>query len=482
MKKEDFEIVIGLEVHVQLNTNTKIFCGDEVRFGDDPNIHTSTISLAHPGTLPRINHQAIDKGIRIALAIGAEVNKENRFDRKHYFYPDLPKAYQITQDRLPICIGGKLKIYPNQDDGRVIRFHHVHMEEDAGKSIHDIDPKNSMIDLNRAGTPLLEMVTEPDFRSAQEVHDFMSRLQHLVKYIGISDANMEEGSMRCDVNISVRQKGETILNNRCEVKNVNSKKFAKQAVEFESNRQMEMMMRGETVAQETLQFDPESGRTSSIRDKEDAHDYRYFPDPDLPPIYISQSQIDDIKASMPIHPNVRFDQYTKDYGMTANNAETVLEERSTAEYFDAFLLKYNKPKQVSNFLINKVLPYINEKQIDIQAFPISQEHCIEFVSLIDSNTVVHSTAYQTLFPALLQNPTKSPKHLAEELNLIQSNNEDAVTEIVQNILNANPDELQKYRAGKKALLGFFMGQAMRAGKGKVDPKVLQVKLKDMLDQ
>jgi len=475
----DYEIVIGLEVHVQLNTKSKIFCADENTFGQQPNRHTSAISLAHPGTLPRVNSAAIDKGIVLALAIGSSIHKENRFDRKHYFYPDLPKAYQITQDRLPICVGGSIDIYEG-DHPRKIRFHHVHMEEDAGKSVHDIDPKNTLVDLNRAGVPLLEIVTEPDMRSAQEVHDFMAKLQHLVRYIGISDANMEEGSMRCDCNVSVRKKGETILNNRCEVKNINSKKFAQQAVTYEAQRQIKLMEAGESIAQQTLTFDPETGRTSPIRDKEDAHDYRYFPDPDLPPIFISDEKINSLQKSMPVLPSIKKKEYLAK-GINEENTGVLTQELSTVEFTDSLLDSSISPKAIGNYVINKVLPTAKENGIeDLSKFPISSEKSIEFLSLIQDGKIIHSTAYQTLFPALLKQPEKSPSLLCEELNLFQSGDTDLIDAAISDIISSHPEEVKKYKGGKKGLIGFFVGKGMKATKGQSNPKVLQEKFKEAL--
>lgn len=470
----EYEIVIGLEVHVQLNTKSKVFCADENTFGQQANTHTSAISLAHPGTLPRVNTAAIDKGIILALALGARINQENRFDRKHYFYPDLPKAYQITQDRLPICVGGDIDLYDG-DARRTIRFHHTHIEEDAGKSIHDIDPTNTLIDLNRAGTPLLEIVTEPDLRSAQEVHDFMAKLQHLVRYIGISDANMEEGSMRCDCNVSVRKKGETILNNRCEVKNINSKKFAQQAVTYEAQRQIKLMEEGKTIAQQTLSFDPESGQTSPIRKKEDAHDYRYFPDPDLPPIFISDDQITALQQLMPTLPSLKKKEYI-DKGIKAETADVLIQERAYVDFTDTMLAAQPEAKAVSNYIVNKVLPTIREEYDgDIKQFPIPQESSVEFLSLIKNDKIIHSTAYQALFPALLKHPDKTPTALCEELNLFQSDDGDVVDLAVAEIIAAHPEEVKKFKSGKKGLISFFVGQGMKATKGQSNPKMLQEK-------
>jgi len=475
----EYEIVIGLEVHVQLNTSSKIFCSDANSFGDFPNRHTSVISLAHPGTLPRVNKKVIHKGIQLALALGAKINQENRFDRKHYFYPDLPKAYQITQDRLPICVGGKLDLYSGEDL-RTIQFHHTHMEEDAGKSVHDIDPLNSLIDLNRAGTPLLEIVTEPDLRSPQEVHDFIATLQHLVRYIGISDANMEEGSLRADCNVSVRKKGETILNNRCEIKNVNSKRFAKEAVTYEAKRQIDLMERGDTVDQQTLTFDPETGKTSSIRDKEDAHDYRYFPDPDLPPVFISDEEIAELEKQMPILPAQQRQIY-EDKGINQEHINVILQEREFVQYFDQLIDAQIPSKSAANHFVNTILPEVKENYEDsLSLFPLSIAQQAEFLLLIESDKIVRSTAIQQLLPALLKTPTKTATQLCDELNLFQSNDGDLIDTVIQQIIQDNPDEVAKYKKGKKGLIGFFVGQAMKMTKGQSNPKVLQEKIREVL--
>jgi len=472
LNQKEYEIIIGLEVHVQLNTKTKIFCGDQNTFGKLPNRHTSSISLAHPGTLPRVNKEAIRKGIALALSLGAEINRENRFDRKHYFYPDLPKAYQITQDKLPICVGGSIDI-PTNDGSRTIRFHHTHMEEDAGKSIHDLDPSNSMIDLNRAGTPLLEIVTEPDMRTAQEVHDFIATLQQLVRYIGISDANMEEGSMRCDCNVSVRLKGDTQLNNRCEVKNINSKKFAMQAVAYEAQRQIKLMEKGEYIDQQTLHFDSETGKTSSTRDKEDAHDYRYFPDPDLPPIFITDDEIAEIKELMPVLPQAQKKLFISQ-GIKSEHAELLIQERGTVSFTNELLKSSHDTKAAVNFIINKVLPSVKDDyQDDISSYPLSVTQCATFLNLIHSGKIIHSTAYQSLYPALMSSPHADPVELCESMGLSQSHDSNLLDSLIQAVINENPNEVKKYKKGKKGLIGFFVGKVMKESRGTADPKLIQ---------
>jgi aspartyl-tRNA(Asn)/glutamyl-tRNA(Gln) amidotransferase subunit B len=300
---DQYEMVIGLEAHVQLSTHSKAFCADDARFGGPPNTHISAISLAHPGTLPRLNRAQLTGAVRLGLALGCTINRTSTFDRKHYFYADLPKGYQITQDRQPICLGGNL--------GN-IRIHHIHMEEDAGKSMHDQLPDASLIDLNRAGVPLLEIVTEPDFRSAEEVDMFMNQLRRLVRYLDISDGNMEQGSLRCDINVSVRRKGVTTLGTRCEIKNVNSMRFARRAIQYEVKRQIDLLEAGGEIQQNTLHFDPDTGVTTPMRSKEDAHDYRYFPEPDLPPVVVSESWLSEIQSQMPVLPEAIIRQFRDD--------------------------------------------------------------------------------------------------------------------------------------------------------------------------
>ncbi len=470
-KYEQYETIIGLEVHVQLSTRSKAFCADAVAFGSAPNTHISAISLAHPGTLPRMNRQQVDFALRLGLALGSKINERNTFDRKNYFYADLPKGYQITQDKHPICIGGGL----DTEGGRV-RLHHIHMEEDAGKSIHDQDPSVSFIDLNRAGTPLLEIVTEPDFRSGEQVESFMLAMRHLVRWLGISDGNMEEGSMRCDVNISVRKKGETGYNTRCEVKNVNSMKFARRAIEFESRRQIDILENGGSIQQNTLNFDPATGVTTPLRSKENAHDYRYFPDPDLPPVVLSADFLEKIKEKMPTLPSVVRQKMTQTYGISMADAVILTEEKDVADFALQFLAQTTPPqyKMASNLLVQKILPFLTESKTEITDFPLTINQLQEFLTLIESGKISNSVAYQALFPQLLQNAQNaadvSPTALAEKLNLFQSNDTDFLAAIIEEVLTQNPDKVSEYKKGKKGLIGFFVGEVMKRSKGKAEPK------------
>jgi len=464
-----YETVIGLEVHVQLATKSKAFCGDDSRFGSAPNTHISAISLAHPGTLPRLNERQVEYAIRLGLALGCNINQHNIFDRKSYFYADLPKGYQITQDQKPFCSGGSLAIKGKEFD-KTIRLHHIHMEEDAGKSIHDSDPKYTLIDLNRAGVPLLEIVTEPDFRSAEEVATFMTKMRQLVRYLGVSDGNMEEGSLRCDVNISLRKKGTEPYGERCEVKNLNSMRFARQAIAYEVKRQTKILNNGGTIKRNTLNFDATTGTTSPLREKEDAHDYRYFPDPDLPPLQLSKEYVDNIKNNLPALPEEVKEQLITTYALSNYNADLLSQEKTSADYFFHLATNTKHHKALANLIINKILPLANEQQKNLNDLSLSTKHIIEFIELIESNQVSSSVAYAKLFPLLLENPDTSPLDLAKKENLIQESDGDYLKELVNTVMENNPKEVAAYKNGKKKLMGFFMGEVMKASRGKADPK------------
>lgn len=484
--KHTYETIIGLEVHVQLATRSKAFCADDARFGGTPNTHISTVSLGHPGTLPRLNKKQIEYAVRLGLALGSEINLLSTFDRKNYFYADLPKGYQITQDKLPICVGGSLPLSagsppPGDLGGRGIipprggqeggiRIHHIHMEEDAGKSLHDLDETDSLIDLNRAGVPLLEIVTEPDLRSADEVDAFMTAMQQLVRYLEISDGNMEEGSLRCDCNVSVRKRGDTHLNNRCEIKNMNSMRYARRAIEYEVNRQIQIVEAGGTVEQQTLHFDPETGITSPLRSKEDAHDYRYFPEPDLPPVVILPEYLEAIQLSLPALPWQLVEQFTTEYGLSDYDAHLLTEQKETASFFIELCNKTTNYKASANLIINKILPYLKENNLVISQFPNSFKTLADFIQLIDSEKVSSSNAYQRIFPELIAQPDRSPEDIAKDLNLIQTDDTDFLIKIVEDIITKYPEKVKEYQKGKKGLLGFFVGEVMKQSKGKAEPK------------
>lgn len=471
-----YETVIGLEVHVQLNTTSKIFCADDTTFGAAPNTHISAISLAHPGTLPRLNSKAVDSAVKLGIALGCRINQHSSFDRKNYFYPDLPKGYQITQDKSPICIGGSVKV-----GDRTVRIHHIHLEEDAGKSIHDQDPYNTLIDLNRSGVPLLEIVTEPDLRSATETAAFMDEIRRLVRWIDISDGNMEEGSMRCDVNISVRKTGEA-YGQRCEIKNVNSMRFARKAIEFESERQIHLLENGGTVQQQTRGFDPVSGITYPQREKEDAHDYRYFPEPDLPPVILTDERLEAIKAGMPTLPAALYSRFCEVLQLSNYDAHLITQDLPTATWFDA-LTQNMEPvtaKSLANLVINKLLPWSAQEGKTLADCPVPPAAWLHLVDLIQSGKVSASAANQHLFPALMESPEASPETLATNLQLIQSADTDFLENIIKEVLSRFPDKVTEYQKGKKGLIGMFMGEVMKLAKGKAEPKTTQQMLEEKL--
>ena len=466
---DTYEPVIGLEIHLQLATKSKAFCGDDASFGGAPNTHVSSISLGHPGTLPRLNRKQVEYAVRLGLALGSTISLRNCFDRKNYFYTDLPKGYQITQDKLPICIGGSMEL---QLEGyrRTVRIHHIHMEEDAGKSIHDLAPRHSLIDLNRAGVPLLEIVSEPDLRSGEEVDAFMTAMRQLARYLEISDGNMQEGSMRCDVNVSVRKKGETLLGERCEIKNVNSMKFARQAIDYEVKRQVDLLESGQEVTRETLHFNPATGVTTPMRDKESAHDYRYFPDPDLPPVVLAQQWVDEVKAQLPVLPQALFRRFVNEFQLPEYDAALLTSEKETALFYLDLTHHTSHFKAASNLIINKINPWLSEAGISLEVFPVSTQRLAEFIQLIEDGKVSASIAYQRLFGEMVEKPEVPPLELARSLNLIQSADTDFLEKIVDEVLAANPEKVAEYRKGKKGLIGFFMGEVMRASKGKAEPK------------
>jgi len=475
---DQYETVIGLEVHIQLGTKSKAFCSDNTTFGASPNTQVSTISLAHPGTLPRVNQTQIEYAVRLGLAMGCEINPRSTFDRKNYFYADLPKGYQITQQNNPICIGGGLEIEANGTT-RFIRLHHIHMEEDAGKLIHDIHPTQSLVDLNRAGVPLLEMVTEPDLRSPEEVDAFMTAIRQLVRYLEVSDGNMEEGSMRCDCNVSVRKKGSTKLGERCEIKNMNSMRFARQAIAYETKRQINLLEKGGSIQQQTLTFNPQTGATSPIRTKEDAHDYRYMPDPDLPPVILKSDYIENIKSILPALPNELKTTFTQ-LGISKEDAVILTEEKETALYFQNLTKATKHHKAAAKLMINKIRPYLSENNLSVNEFTLTNNQVADFLQLIADDKVSNSIAYQRIFPELINNPTETPEQIAQRLQLIQSSDEDFLVELIDNVLQSNPDKVKAYQKGKKGLIGFFMGEIMKASKGKANPKTTTQMLQDKL--
>jgi aspartyl-tRNA(Asn)/glutamyl-tRNA(Gln) amidotransferase subunit B len=478
-KYDKYEVVIGLEVHAQLNTKSKAFCGDSTTFGANPNTHISPISLAHPGTLPRMNKEQIRKAVKLGLGTGCSINQMNYFDRKNYFYPDLTKGYQTTQDNQPICIDGIVNVRM-KDDVRAIRLNRIHMEEDAGKSIHDLHPTDSMIDLNRAGVPLLEIVSEPDLRSAEEAGNFVATIRRLVRYLDVCDGNMEEGSMRCDCNVSVRLKGETEYGIRCEVKNVNSISNVKTSIAYEAKRQIDLIEAGEEILQQTRTFNADTGTTAALRSKSDAHDYRYFPEPDLAPIFISDEQLAEWKNEMPPLPEELYHQFTTEYKLSIYDTNILIDDRELALYFIE-LAKFTKNyKAAANWLTNSIRSHLNDESIKISEFPIAPKQVAALIKLIDDEKVGNLAAKKKVFPAMIATPQKSPLEIAKSLNVIQEGDNSLIENFVQQVLAEYPEKVEEYRncpnnkkgqKRKKGLTSLFIGELMKKSRGKANPKV-----------
>ena len=480
--REKYEVVIGLEVHAQMLTKTKAYSNDINEYGSHPNHNVSVVTLGHPGTLPVMNKKTIEYAIKLGLACGCEIARDQYFARKNYFYPDLPKGYQITQDKTPICVGGSIHIKTDDGQDKEIGLTRIHMEEDAGKSIHDVDVYDTLVDLNRAGVPLLEIVSEPDIRSSQEAYNYLTEVRKLVRYLDICDGNMEEGSLRCDANISVRLKGAAEFGTKVEVKNMNSIRNVQRAIEFEIQRQIEAVEKGEVLSQETRSFDALKGITISMRTKEAANDYRYFPEPDLLPLVIDDQQISLIKSEMPALPRELFLKYTQQLGLSAYDAYNITDNKGIAMFYEDVILHTRNYKAAANWIMGDVKSYLNEYGVEIEDFPVSAERIAELVNLIDDGKVSTSIASQKIFPAMLTELDKSPLHLAEKMNLIQDSSEDVLSGFILKVIEQHPDEVLRYKNGEKQLVGFFMGQLMKVSGGKADPKVANALLRTILEQ
>ncbi|WP_017258244.1 Asp-tRNA(Asn)/Glu-tRNA(Gln) amidotransferase subunit GatB [Pedobacter arcticus] len=467
---EQFEAVIGLEVHVQLSTASKAFCSDSATFGNLPNQNISPVSLGLPGALPLTNEKAVKYATKLGLAIDSKINQYNFFDRKNYFYADLPKGYQITQDNEPICIGGKLKIRLETGEEKDIILNRIHMEEDAGKSIHDLDADYSYIDLNRAGVALLEVVTEPMISSGEEAAAYLTELRKLVRYLDICDGNMEEGSMRCDANVSVRLKGETKLGNRCEVKNLNSIKNVQRAIEHEIQRQIGLINKGKTIDQNTLNFDAATGKTTPLRSKEMANDYRYFPEPDLLPMVISDEYLEAIKAEMPALPEQLYQQFTKEMGLPSYDALVLTADKAMADYFIAITKHSTSYKLASNWVMGTLKSFLNETQQGFADLRIPAEEIAAIINLVAHKEINNSQAKNKLFAALVLQPEAKVANLVEELNLIHKKCDNELEGFIITALEKFPDKVKEYQNGKKGVIGLFMGEVMKLSHGKVDPK------------
>lgn len=475
--RDKYEVVIGLEVHAQLKTKSKIFAPDSTEFGAEPNSHTSPITLGMPGVLPVLNKEVVNMGILCGLALNCEIPRYCKFDRKQYFYPDLPKGYQISQYDKPICVNGYLDI-----NGKRIGITRAHLEEDAGKLVHAgangiAGSAYSLVDLNRAGTPLLEIVSEPDMRSSDEARAYMEELRTVLRYINVCDGNLEEGSMRCDANISVMKKGAKEFGTRAEIKNVNSFRALQRAIEYEIDRQIDIVEDGGVVVQETRLWDDNEGITKSMRGKEDAHDYRYFPEPDLMPLEISQNWIDEIKAKMPELPQAKRNRYVE-LGLTPYDANVIVEQMETALFFDEVIKLNTNVKMASNFLMGEVTAYLKENKLTINETKLTPQMLKDLIDLIENKTITNNIA-KSLIIKLLKDGG-NVKEIVEKEGMGAISDTSALNKIIEDIIKANPSQVEQYKAGKEKLFGFFVGQAMKQTQGRANPQLLNDLIKNAL--
>ncbi|NOY53072.1 MAG: Asp-tRNA(Asn)/Glu-tRNA(Gln) amidotransferase subunit GatB [Deltaproteobacteria bacterium] len=474
----EYEAVIGLEVHAQLKTKSKIFCGCSTAFGADPNHHTCPVCLGMPGVLPVLNREVVNYTIRTGLALNCTINSVSRFARKNYFYPDLPKGYQISQYELPLCEHGHLIIDVNGTERR-IGITRIHMEEDAGKNIHGEkgDP-SSYVDLNRTGVPLMEIVSEPDIRTPEEAAAYMRKLRSIVRYLDVCDGNMEEGSLRCDANISLRPVGATELGVKAELKNMNSFRNVQKALEYEVKRQTRLLEEGGSVIQETRLWDTDRGMTLSMRGKEEAHDYRYFPDPDLVPLQVDHAWIEEVKGTLPELPDAKRERFVTEYDLPRYDAEVLTASRELAAYFEECNKRAQSPKVVSNWIMGDLLRECKGDEQEILSCPVRPEMLAEMIGMIGKGTISGKIA-KTVFAEMMRSG-KSPGVIVKEKNLVQITDEGEIVKIVEEVIAANPAQVDQFRAGKEKVLGFFVGQVMKASRGKANPAAVNKLLKERL--
>ena len=470
MSREDYEVIMGLEVHSELSTKTKIFCSCPTTFGASPNTQTCPICMAMPGTLPVLNEKVVEYAVKAGLATNCEISRNSKNDRKNYFYPDLPKAYQISQFDKPLCEHGYVEIEDNEGNKKKIRLTRIHIEEDAGKLNHDEFGGGSLVDLNRAGVPLIEIVSEPDLRTTEEVEQYLKKLKSILEYIEVSDCKMQEGSFRADVNVSVRKKGDTKLGTRTEMKNMNSFRSITRAIEYEVDRQIDILEEGRKVEQETLRWDDVSGKTFSMRDKEDAQDYRYFPDPDLVAIKLSEEYINQIKENLPELPESRKERYLDQYKLSQKDARIITSSKYLSNLFEEAIAECNNPKAANNWIISDISRILNEKEIEPSQIPFTGKQLGELIVLIEKG-VISSSIGKKVLEELFKEP-KSPEQIVKEKGWVQISDEGEIKKVVQKILENNPQSVADYKAGKEKALGFLVGQAMKETRGKANPKIL----------
>lgn len=474
----EWEIVMGLEVHTELATKTKIFCGCSTEFGGEPNTHVCEICSGMPGTLPLLNKRVVEFAIRTGIATNCTITQNNKFDRKNYFYPDLPKAYQISQLYLPICRNGYIEVNTKDGEKKKIGIHEIHMEEDAGKLIHDEFEDCTLVDYNRCGVPLLEIVSEPDFRSAEEVIDYLSKLRAILQYTGVSDCKMQEGSLRADVNLSVRPKGQAEFGTRTEMKNLNSFHAIERAIAYEAQRQIELIEDGEKVVQETRRWDDNKGYSYAMRSKEDAQDYKYFPEPDLPPIEISDEQIEEIKSTMPELPEEKRERYLNELGLPEYDTGIITGDIALVKFFESTLEKCDSPKDVANWIMGEVMKLLNDSATLTENNPLKPEALAAVINMVKSNKINRGTGKKVLEKVFTDGV--DPEKYVEENNLAQVTDLSALRPIIEQVIAENEKSVSEYKAGKTQAMGYIMGQAMRALKGKAPAQEVQKILKEIL--
>ena len=477
MSREDYEVIIGLEVHAELSTKTKIFCSCPTEFGASPNTHTCPICMAMPGTLPVLNEKVVEYAVKAGLATNCTISRDSKNDRKNYFYPDLPKAYQISQYDKPLCEEGYVEI-DTSEGKKKIRLERIHIEEDAGKLNHDEFGGGSLVDLNRAGVPLIEIVSTPDLRSSEEVEQYLRKLKSILEYIEVSDCKMQEGSLRADVNVSVRKKGDEKLGTRTEMKNMNSFRSITRAIEYEVERQIDVIDDGGKIEQETLRWDDVSGKTFPMRDKEDAQDYRYFPDPDLVAIKLSEEYIENIKNKLPELPESRKERYLKEFNLSEKDAKLITSSKYLSDLFEEATAISGNAKAVNNWIISDISRILNETEMDPIEIPFDSKQLAKLVMLIDKGTISSSIGKKVL-TELFENP-KDPEEIIKEKGWIQISDEGAIKEVVLKVIEANPQSVSDFKGGKDKALGFLVGQAMKETKGKANPQMLNQMFKEEL--
>lgn len=476
---KDYEVIIGLEVHAELSTKTKMYCNCSTTFGADPNTHCCPICTGMPGVLPVLNERVVEYAVKAGLATNCEISRFSKQDRKNYFYPDLPKAFQTSQYDLPLCIGGHLDINVNGEK-KTIGITRIHIEEDAGKLIHDAYTGDTLVDMNRCAVPLIEIVSEPDIRSADEAVAYMQTLKSILEYLEVCDCKMQEGSLRCDVNLSVRPVGQKEFGTRTETKNLNSFKAIHNSIEFEIKRQIEVLENGGKIYQETRRFDDAKGIGYAMRTKEDAHDYRYFPEPDLAPIILSDEYVDNIKNNLPEMPHIKKERYIKEFGLPEYDAEILTSSLKTANFFEKTNAICNNPKIVSNWIMGDMARMLNEKEMEIDESKVTEENLAELIMLMDKGTISSKIA-KTVFEEMFETG-ENAKDIVEKKGLVQMSDESAIKEICQKVVDANPQSIIDYKAGKDRAIGFLVGQIMKETKGKANPQIVNKLLLEIINK